>query len=191
MKTQKSKIINLLEFISATEGLKKVMRHSWLSNGRRESVAEHTWRMATMAIVLAPELQNKVNLGHTLEIIFVHDLPEIYAGDRVAWKTKKNDKHALEKKGLQKLIKNLPVATGEKIMLLWLEFEENKTSEAHFAHAMDKLEVLIQHNQANIKTWRESEKEFSLHYGDETCSYDSTLKSLKDLVRVDTANKIK
>ncbi|MBI3620460.1 HD domain-containing protein [Candidatus Roizmanbacteria bacterium] len=191
MSNKKDRINDLLTFINRGEKLKQIMRHSWLSNGRRESVAEHTWRMALMAIVLASELDKKVNLAHTLEIILVHDLPEIIAGDRAAWKARKADKHRLEKEGLQVLTKTLSPPTGKKIMSLWLEFEEDRSLEAHFAQALDKLEVLIQHNQANIKTWRKSEREFSLHYGDETCTYDKTLKSLKDLVRINTAEKIR
>ena len=81
MKSSMSKIKGILSFINETEGLKKLMRHSWLSNGRRESVAEHTWRMAMMALILAQKLQRKVDIGHTLQIIIIHDLPEIYAGD--------------------------------------------------------------------------------------------------------------
>ena len=186
-----SKIKGILSFINETEGLKKLMRHSWLSNGRRESVAEHTWRMAMMALILAQKLQRKVDIGHTLQIIIIHDLPEIYAGDRVAWKKIKDDKHQEEKKGLQKIIKTLPTKTQKMIMNLWLEYEENKTSEANLAHAVDKLEVIIQHNQANIKTWAKSEKEFTLHYGDEFCNYDKTIRTLKNLARLDTAKKIK
>ena len=191
MKSSMSKIKGILSFINETEGLKKLMRHSWLSNGRRESVAEHTWRMAMMALILAQKLQRKVDIGHTLQIIIIHDLPEIYAGDRVAWKKLKDDKHKEEKKGLQKIIKTLPTKTQKMIMNLWLEYEENKTSEANLAHAVDKLEVIIQHNQANIKTWAKSEKEFTLHYGDEFCNYDKTIRTLKNLARLDTAKKIK
>ena len=191
MKSSMSKIKGILSFINETEGLKKLMRHSWLSNGRRESVAEHTWRMAMMALILAQKLQRKVDIGHTLQIIIIHDLPEIYAGDRVAWKKIKDDKHQEEKKGLQKIIKTLPTKTQKMIMNLWLEYEENKTSEANLAHAVDKLEVIIQHNQANIKTWAKSEKEFTLHYGDEFCNYDKTIRTLKNLARLDTAKKIK
>jgi putative hydrolase of HD superfamily len=36
---------SLLDFLTVAERLKTEVRHSWLSNGRRESVAEHTWLM--------------------------------------------------------------------------------------------------------------------------------------------------
>jgi putative hydrolase of HD superfamily len=58
-----------MDFLETAEGLKKLLRHSWLSDGRQESVAEHTWRMALMALALESELEHKVDLGHTLEMI--------------------------------------------------------------------------------------------------------------------------
>jgi putative hydrolase of HD superfamily len=53
----------ILKFIQKAEELKSLMRHSWLSTGRRESVAEHSWRVALLAIVLAPEMENKIDIG--------------------------------------------------------------------------------------------------------------------------------
>ena len=47
---------NILQVIALAEKLKYEMRHSWLSNGRQESVAEHTWRMSLMAILVEPYL---------------------------------------------------------------------------------------------------------------------------------------
>ncbi|MBN8999319.1 MAG: HD domain-containing protein, partial [Rhizobiales bacterium] len=67
----------LLEFFALAERLKMELRHSWLSNGRQESVAEHTWLMALMAITLAPTLEHPVDLGHVLKLIIVHDLAEV------------------------------------------------------------------------------------------------------------------
>ncbi|WP_085032782.1 HD domain-containing protein [Ensifer aridi] len=57
----------LLEFFALAERLKTELRHSWLSDGRQESVAEHTWLMALMAITLAPTLEHPVDLGHVLK----------------------------------------------------------------------------------------------------------------------------
>ena len=71
MNNQLSGILNCLH---QSEGLKRELRHSWLSNGRRESVAEHTWRMALMAIVLHKEVDSNIDISHTLKMIIVHDL---------------------------------------------------------------------------------------------------------------------
>lgn len=85
MKTKLSPQIRQLsqihEFVRQTEGLKKLLRHSWLSDGRQESVAEHSWRMALMAMTLHRELDFEVNIAKVLKMIIVHDLAEILAGD--------------------------------------------------------------------------------------------------------------
>lgn len=192
MKLNEAKLRNLLDFIHEVEKLKMVMRHSWLSNGRRESVAEHTWRNATMAMVIAPELEEKVDIGHTVQMILVHDLAEIYTGDRPAWKSKDINKSTLEAKGLNQLTEKLSSSLRQQITSLWREYEKNKTPEAHLAKAVDKLEVLIQHNQASLKTWNKTErkKEVALYHGDKFCEYDPTIKALKDLVRKDTLKKL-
>ena len=71
----------ILLFIHKTEKLKTLLRHSWLSTGRQESVAEYSWRIALMALVLKDYLKTPVNLEKVLAMMIVHDLPEIYAGD--------------------------------------------------------------------------------------------------------------
>ena len=42
----------LLDTLHTAERLKDVTRHSYTSGGRRESVAEHSWRLALMAFFL-------------------------------------------------------------------------------------------------------------------------------------------
>lgn len=192
MKLSKAKLRNLLTFVNELERLKMTMRHSWLSNGRRESVAEHTWRSALMAMAIAPELDQPVDVGHVAQMILVHDLGEIYTGDRPAWKSTNKNKHHDEEAGIKKLTKNSNPEIRKKILSLWEEYEENTTPEAHLAKAVDKLEVLIQHNQAGIKKWNKAERDekLALHHGDKYCEYDPTIKALKSLVREDTAKEL-
>jgi putative hydrolase of HD superfamily len=72
---------SLVEVLSLAENLKTEMRHSWLSNGRQESVAEHTWMMSVAAILMAPHLGHSVVLAHTLKLIALHDIAEALTGD--------------------------------------------------------------------------------------------------------------
>ena len=172
--------------------MKRELRHSWLSNGRRESVAEHTWRMAMMAIVLIPQLDEQINLERLLEMILIHDLPEVYVGDRPVFKKQQGNKYLLEKKALEKMTKNLPIQTGKHLLDIWLEFEVNVTLEAKIAHALDKMEVIIQHNQADIKTWTKIEQTpaYSTEYGNVQCDFNKVFKELRSLIRQDTAKKL-
>lgn len=184
---------NILQFLHESEGLKRELRHSWLSDGRRESAAEHTWRMALMAIALAPEISSSINLSHVLEMIIVHDLGEVYLGDFQVFgdgNPAPKNKHELEKKALQKLLSFLPTFTEKKINALWLEFEENETVDAKFAVALDKLEVIIQHNEADLSSYIEGEGEFNLTYADDKVAFDKVLTEFRELIREETKRKI-
>src|SRR3990167_9279951 len=119
----------ILKFLHETEKLKSVLRHSWLSSGRRESVAEHTWRMALMALLLQSYLDEKVDLIKTIKLILVHDLGEIHATDFPAFKKQPDNKADLERKGLLKLVKPLPDKLSTEIFNLRKEYEKAKTPE--------------------------------------------------------------
>ena len=67
---------SILELLKLAERLKFELRHSWLSNGRQESVAEHTWQLALMAFLVHRHLEKPVVLEHVLKLILIHDLVE-------------------------------------------------------------------------------------------------------------------
>lgn len=181
----------ILKFLHEAEGLKRELRHSWLSDGRQESVAEHTWRMALMAIVLHKEVDESIDLYHVLKMIIVHDLGEVYAGDyQVYGKDVPANKHELESEALNKLLTTLPTYTKEEIYLLWDEFEHRETKEAKFAVALDKLEVLIQHNEADTSTYLPGEGEYNLTYADDKMEHSKVLKAFRELIRLETKEKI-
>ena len=69
-----------LEILSVAERLKCNTRHSWTSNGRRESVAEHSWRLALMALLLKDEF-SKLDMDRVIRMCLIHDLGEAFTGD--------------------------------------------------------------------------------------------------------------
>lgn len=83
-------------------------------------------------------------------------------------------------------LRTLPDNLHAEIKLLWQEFEDHQTPEARFAVALDKLEVLIQHNEADKSTYLEGEGEYNLTYADDKVAYNQTLKQLRDLIRIET-----
>lgn len=180
------KIKKLISFIHEVEKMKMILRHSWLSSGRRESDAEHSWRMALMAIVIHPYLRPKPDLLKTLKMIVIHDLCEVYAGDHWAFNPAKHNKHLTEKRGLKRVLRNLPSTTRKEITDLWLEFEERKTPTAQFAYALDKFEVLLQHNEADIKFLNKKEYPFNLVCAPESSMKDVFLKSMRKYIREET-----
>ena len=145
----KEKALKLLDFLRATEPLKYVTRHSWCSNGRQESVAEHSWRMAFIAFLLEDEF-SKLDMKKAIEMCLIHDFGEI-DGDIPAFKkTEDDDSHEIVQ--LKKLTQNLPPGLRSKIISLHNEFNSCETPEAKLANALDKLEAVIQHNDADIST---------------------------------------
>lgn len=183
------KLKQILEFLQKAEKLKSVMRHSWLSTGRQESVAEHSWRIALMAILLNIELEKKVSLEKILAMVIVHDLPEIYAGDHHAWKGKLKNKSRIEERALLRLLKNLPRRQQSLIFKLWKEYEEKKTRESKFAKALDKLETIDQHNLADLKTWVKEEYAYNLVHGQKEVKFDKVLEEFKRLIDKETLKK--
>jgi len=175
----------IVQFLHEAEKLKSILRHSWLSSGRRESVAEHTWRMALMAMLLNKYLDKGVDLLKTLKLILVHDLVEINYKDNPAFKNQPKDKSHQEQKSLVKLTKGLPIKLGAELVKLWQEYQANKSPEARFAKALDKMEVLLQHNEAGLKFLTKKEYSFNLYHGLEQCEYDKFLKEFRQLINDD------
>lgn len=71
-------LIQILQLLHEVEQLKKELRHSWLSDGRQESVAEHTWRMSLMAMLLQSHLIQSVDMLKVMKMITIHDINEAY-----------------------------------------------------------------------------------------------------------------
>lgn len=102
------------------------------------------------------------------------------------------NKHQNEKKALSKITRNLPSKTEKEMMKLWLDFEKCQTIESKIANALDKMEVLIQHNQASIKTWNTTERtpKYSTEYGYDYCTFDDIVRQIRLLVKKQTARKL-
>lgn len=183
----------ILDFLKLSEGLKRELRHSWLSDGRRESVAEHSWQMALMAILVHPHLDEPVDLGRTLEMIVVHDLVEALVGDVPYFDTseRKQLKQQREAAAILEIEARLGPPTGERIKSLFLEFEARATPEARFAGALDNLEVQIQHNLADFSTWTPAEYALIYEKIERPCAYDPFLTALCKAIQVEAEAKLR
>lgn len=184
----------IMDVLQLAEKLKFELRHSWLSNGRQESVAEHTWRMSLMAILIEPLLDQKVDLARLLKMIIIHDLVEAEAGDVSVLDQIRNPeirkiKQQNEEQAILKIRQMLATSNGQEIYDLFYEFEEKKTFEAKVANAIDKLEVQLQHNHADISTWEEVEYDLSFVIGKHV-QFDQTFVLLKDLIEHQASQKL-
>lgn len=146
------------------ERLKNETRHAWTSTGRRESVAEHSWRLAMFALVLEPEFP-MVDMNRVVRMLLVHDLGEAIDGDVSAKfeKATPEEKLQREEASLRKVLAELESPARGEIVDLWEEYNRADTDEARMAKALDKLETIIQHNQGSNP--EEFDYEFNLAYG--------------------------
>lgn len=91
------------------EKMKRILRHSWLTDGRQESVAEHTWMMCMMAMMLQDKVSLQIDMERVLKMIVIHDLVEIYAGDMWAFDVadilNKKEKEKLENEAILRIEK--------------------------------------------------------------------------------------
>lgn len=180
----------LLDFLRQSTGLKEELRHSWLPSGRHESVAEHTWRAMLFAFVFAEQFPD-INRDKLLRMLLIHDLPEVVAGDEAAWqKTDHEQVFKNEKAGLEKILSTLPKKLQNELTELWLEFEEGETPEALFCLAVDKLEAIIQHNEADLSTWNEKEFGFQFTHGKKYSDHHPLFRQLREAIDAWSKKKI-
>ena len=174
--------------MNVAERLKDTVRHCYTSGGRRESVAEHSWRTALMAYFVSVEFPD-ADLEKLLKMCLIHDLGEAFTGDIPAFE--KTDKDS-EKEAdvLGEWVKTLPEPFDKEMAELYQEMEAQRTLEARIYKALDKLEALIQHNESDIKTWIPLEYDLQMIYGNEQVKFSEYLTELRDQVREDSVRKI-
>ena len=178
----------LLDFLKTAEQLKCNTRHSYTSSGRLESVAEHSWRLALMAMLVGDEFP-ELDMDKVIKMCLIHDMGEAFTGDIPAFE--KTDKDS-EKEAdvLGEWVKTLPEPFDKEMAELYQEMEAQQTLESRIYKALDKLEALIQHNESDIKTWIPLEYDLQMTYGDEQVKFSDYLTELRDQVREDSVRKI-
>ena len=183
----------VLGFLPLAERLKRELRHSWLSDGRRESVAEHTWFMALMALLTYRRLEEPVSLDRVLSMAIVHDLAEVEIGDIPYFEASDRMARKAEPElvAIDRIAATLPAPEGAVVRELWLEFEEGQTPESKFVRALDHLEVQVQHNLADISTWEPVEHALVYTKMDDRCAHDAFLRQLLAGVRATAEAKMR
>jgi putative hydrolase of HD superfamily len=144
-----------LAFLIEVDRLKTILRASTLAAAdRRENDAEHSWHLALMVPILAEYADEPIDVGHTIRLVVVHDLVEIYAGDTPIYDDKlRVDQEERELAAADKLFGLLPEDQAREFRALWDEFEARVTPEARFAKAIDRLEPNLLNWMAGGGTW--------------------------------------
>lgn len=177
----------LLDFLRAAERLKETERQAWTSGGRRESVAEHSWRLCLMAMLLADEYP-QLDFARLIRLCIVHDLGEAIGGDVPAPEQADDpDKTARERRDLEQLTQPLAPRLRSQILALWEEYEAGRTPEARLAKALDKLETILQHTQGDNPPG--FDYRYNLDYGHRYTSDDPLILLLRELLDVETERR--
>jgi putative hydrolase of HD superfamily len=186
----------VLSFLHLAERLKGELRHSWLSNARQESVAEHSWRVSLMVMMMAPMLDVPVDLLKALKMAILHDLPEALAGDVPVFAYQEEGGPAarleLERQAMLTILKDIPEPMATEFFDIWVEFEEQASVEAKLVKAADKLEVQIQHNEADLTSWEHHEKlmVFEEKWLARYCLFNPIVQGLADAVKNEALVKL-
>lgn len=185
----------ILGFYKITEKLKTTLRHSWLSDGvRQESVAEHTWMMALLAMAILPHISQKLDQTKILKMIIIHDLAEAVTEDMPVWEgvLEKQEKFEREKEAICKILGNLDTETQEDLLSLWAEYEERTSAESKFVKVIDTLDVIVQHTVSPASTWDENDYLWQLSpLQNNFFDFDAVLRKIKDEVDVWSIEKAK
>jgi putative hydrolase of HD superfamily len=182
----------ILDFLAFSARLKSELRHSWLADGRQESVADHSWQLALFALAAHSYLEEPIDLLRTLKMVVVHDLMEAEAGDVpfFADPELRRGKLAREREAAERMRERLGAPVGVEIFELFEEYEAGHTREAKFVKALDNLEVQLQHNLADFATWQPVEYELVYKKMDRHCAHDAFLRALCAAIKADAEQKM-
>ena len=147
----------IFDFIIELDKLKSVLRKTKpLGCDRYENSAEHSWQVCMLAILLANESPKPINVFRVVEILLVHDIPEIDAGDRIVYQAKDAEAIQSERSAAERIFGLLPEPHGSWCMERWEEYEARQSDEAVFAHAVDRLMPVLQNLSNSGQSWIEN-----------------------------------
>ncbi|KAG9493401.1 5'-deoxynucleotidase HDDC2 [Eleutherodactylus coqui] len=135
---------SLLRFMKYIGQLKRVPRTGWVYRKveKPESVSDHMYRMAVMAMLTEDKTLNK---DRCIKLALVHDMAECIVGDIApADNISKEEKHRQEKDAMKHLSSLLPDDMKKEVYELWEEYEHQASAEAKFVKELDQCEMILQ-----------------------------------------------
>ena len=133
------------EFFFQIAGLKKLPRSGWkikLGLNDSESVAEHSYMMSVMSMVLAD--MKSLNSEKVIKMSILHDWAESKIGDFMPDEIGYDKKSELENYAMTEILELLPQKIQSDYQDMWNEFLVRDTPEARLVHELDKLEMALQ-----------------------------------------------
>ncbi len=144
-----------LRFLIEIDKMKSVLRQTLLADGsHRENDAEHSWHLAMYAMILQEYAAGEINIDRVVQMVLVHDLIEVYAGDTFCYDASANtDKAQRENEAAEKLFSMLEPDQGAYYEALWREFDAEQTDDSRYAAAMDRIQPLMNNYMTGGHTW--------------------------------------
>lgn len=144
-------------FILEIDRLKAIYRKTTVKcdGDRHENSAEHSWHISLMARVLAEYAEEPVDIQRAVNMLLIHDIVEIDAGDTFAFaaQSELDEQEDKEIEAANRLFGLLPEKQFHAMKNLWLEFEQAETADARFAKAMDRILPVLQNMANNGGSW--------------------------------------
>ncbi|MBK5112717.1 MAG: HD family hydrolase [Candidatus Heimdallarchaeota archaeon] len=175
----------ILSFLQEALRLKKMVRSGWIYSGvsksDTESVADHSYMITLLSLVLAlneKEAGNEINIEKILVMAILHDLPESVSQDldrRIRkFSPKKYDefKTDLDTAGIKQLLSDLPEKIGNYLLETYKELQQKTTKEARIIMEADRLETILQMNDYIQRGYpKELFTEFTKNFSEEVDDY--------------------
>lgn len=135
----------LLEVFEQGNQLKNTIRTGWAQRGvpESESVAEHSYGVTFITLILAHNLNEPIDLGRALTMAILHDLPEALTTDipSPAWRIlPAESKYDVEKGAMT----NILGQNDWGLMAQWEEYQRLDSLEAKLVHDADRLDRYLQ-----------------------------------------------
>lgn len=152
-----SDIQRIFDFIIEIDKLKTVLRKTKpVGCDRYENSAEHSWQVCILAVLLARQSLKPINVVRVVEILLVHDIPEIDSGDQIVYQSKGEEAIRRERTAAQRIFGILPEPHGTWCLNRWEEYEARQSDEAIFAYAIDRLMPVLQNLNNSGQSWIEN-----------------------------------
>ncbi len=133
------------DFFFQIAGLKNLPRTGWkvkLNVENSESVAEHSYMMSVMAMVLSDI--KELNTEKILKMSILHDWAESKIGDFMPNEISSEKKTELEEYAMSEILDDLPSKIKNDYYDIWNDYKDSSSKEAKFVHELDRLEMALQ-----------------------------------------------
>jgi len=135
-----------IQLIKEIGKIKRVKRSGWVREGieNSESVADHSYRVAVMAMIFGKDLG--IDVDKLIKMVLVHDLGEGSVGDMVAERGTRVDPRLNKEKEEKEIEAVRQIFTGESEIFSKLQEESMRmeSNEAKILKQLERLEMAVQ-----------------------------------------------